>query len=151
MSNFAADVGRLDRVLAEAVPESRDWVRTVDNASETWAVELTSPAEVDSRTLSIVLHDGDIHVAFSVGPSCIGRGPYEVNTSMPDEHDATALAEFATFVADLLNERLVLAMQRGWLGGRTFLKPDELTPARRYSLEWIASWRGTYDAAIPTA
>jgi len=69
---------------------------------------------------------------------------------MPDESDSDTLAEWATFVDDLLNERVVLAMRRGWLGGREFLPVEELTPARREKFLWIASWRGTYDYAIPT-
>ena len=39
---------------------------------------------------------------------------------------------------------------RGWLtGGSEFVEPTELTPERRRRLEWVASWRGTYDWKVP--
>lgn len=77
------------------------------------------------------------------------RGPYEAIASMPEDDDDPALRDLAQFVADLLGERLVVAMQRGSIrGGRVFLKPEELTRERRCDLEWITSWRDTFDAGL---
>lgn len=67
-----------------------------------------------------------------------------------EEEEAEALEDTARFVADLVEERLVLAYRRGWLtGGSEFIEPTELTPERRRRLEWVASWRGTYDWKVP--
>ena len=148
MVSFDDQVTLLERALADKIPESRAWVRNVSN--DAWYVELQSPAVPDGRKLTIELTGGDFHVGLYVGPTGVGLAPYELNAGIPAGREAEAINEMVDFVADFLAERLVVAMRSGfWQGGRVFLEPGELTPARQRELIWIASWRGTYDWAIP--
>ncbi len=151
MSGFAEQLSMLERALADAIPESRDWVRHTD--AENWSVEVSSPHTRDDRKLTIDLWEREIEVRFYVGRSGVGGAPYEANADVPAGKEAETIAGMVSFVADILNERLVLAMERSVRGGRVFLEPGELTPSRRNGLKWIASWRGTYDWALgePTA
>jgi hypothetical protein len=148
-------VSIFERALSAALPESRNWERgwthRPDGAS--WWVETSSPAAPDGRKLGIYISAaGDVTVSFFVGPTGVGRGPYEGQLALPEgeEKEVEALEDTARFVAELVEERLVLAYRRGWVtGGREFIAPTALTPERRRSLEWVASWRGTYDWNVP--
>jgi hypothetical protein len=147
MSEFAEQLSMLERGLTDAIPESRDWERHTD--AERWWVEVRPAASIDDRKLTIDLRDGEINVGFYVGRVGAGGAPYEANADIPAGREAEMIAGMIRFVADILNERLVLAMERSWRGGHVFLEPGELTPSRRRGLEWIASWRETYDWAVP--
>ena len=149
MSSLSERALLLESALAEALPASRAWTRNAGGG--TWWVEVSSPTATDGRRLTVELRpDGDVDVRFYVGPSGIGRGPYEAQWPVPEDQEPEVMAAVARFVAALVDERLVLAHRRAWLGGgREFVEPGELTPARRRRLDWVASWRGTYDWANP--
>ena len=141
-------VSLFERALAQALPESRAWKR--DWSRYGWSIETSSTTAPDGRNLAVAIDGHELTVYFYVGPTGVGRGPYEANDTVPDEGKAEVLEEWARFVADLVEERLVLVYRRGWLkGGRDFIEPTELTPELRQRLEWVASWRGTYDWRIP--
>jgi hypothetical protein len=148
-------VSIFERALSEALPESHNWERgwTHQPDGKSWWLETSSQAAPDGRKLGIYISAaGDVTVSFFVGPTGVGRGPYGGQLAPPEgeEEEAEALEDTARFVADLVEERLVLAERQGWLtGGTEFIEPTELTPERRRNLEWVASWRGTYDWKVP--
>lgn len=148
MRTFSENVALLEQALAEVVPDSPAWVRNRDG--ENWWVEIASPVAPRTRKLEIAVTAYEINIGFYVGPAGVGGAPYELNADILEGQEVEALNEAAQFVADLLNERLVLAVRRGIRGGREFIAPSELTPSRRRSLEWVASWRSTYDWAVPS-
>ncbi|HET7549766.1 MAG TPA: hypothetical protein VFK04_00655 [Gemmatimonadaceae bacterium] len=130
------------------LPESRDWEREWSRYG--WSVETFSSTAPDGRKLAVGIGGHEITVYFFVGPTGTGRGPYEANGTVPEGDETGFLEEGARFVADLVEERLVLVSRQGWLrGGTDFIEPAELTPELRRRLEWIASWRGTYDWRAP--
>jgi hypothetical protein len=146
--SFSENVSLLERALAETIPDSPGWVRNIDG--ENWWIEIASPVEPQARKLEISLTGYELNIGFFVGRAGVDGAPYELNAGIPEGEELEALTAAAQFVADLLSERLVLVMRRGFKGGREFLAPRELTPSRRGRLEWIVSWRGTYDWAVPT-
>jgi hypothetical protein len=154
-SSTAKRVSIFERALSEAIPESRNWepVWAHQPDGESWWVETSYRAAPDGRKLGIYISAaGDVTVSFFVGPTGVGRGPYEGQLALPEgeEEEADALEDTARFVADLVEERLVLVHRRGWLtAGSEFIEPAELTPERRRRLEWVASWCGTYDWKVP--
>ncbi len=139
--------------LAALVPESRGGAR--DRGADGWCTGSTAapaPALAGARRLAVELRpDGDVDVRLHYGAPhpATGRGPAEAHFLVASDGaagEADALAAAARFVADLLAERLVLALRRGWLrGGREFLAPAELTPERRRRVDRVVSWRGAYD------
>lgn len=141
-------VSYFERALTEALPESRDWQRSWSRYG--WVIETSSPTAPNDRKLAVEIDGREVTVYFYVGPTGVGRGPYEANGTLPEEGEAEGLEEWARFVADLVEERAVLVSRRDWLrGGSYFVEPAELTPELRRRLEWIASWRGTYDWRVP--
>lgn len=141
-------VSLFERALTQALPESRGWER--DRSRYGWSVETPSPTAPDGRKLVVEIDGHEITVYFFVGRTGVGYGPYEANNTLPEEGEAEDLEEWARFVADLVEERLVLVSRRGWFsGGTDFVEPTELTPELRRRLEWIASWRGAYDWRVP--
>jgi hypothetical protein len=148
MLSFDDQVSLLERTLADVLPESREWVRHVDQGI--WRVEIVSPTQIDGRKLIVELRGAELAIGFYVGPVGVGSAPYELNADISEGREAETIHDIAEFVADLLNERLVLVVRRGfWRGGREFLESSKLTPSRRRGLKWIASWCGTYDWAVP--
>jgi hypothetical protein len=137
-------VSNFERALFEALPDSRNWERGWMHLpdGESWWVETPSQATPDGRKLGIhISAAGDVTVSFFVGPTGVGRGPYEGQLALPEgeEEEAEAIEDTARFVADLVQEGLVLAYRRGWLtGGSEFIELTELTPERRRCLKWVA-------------
>jgi hypothetical protein len=143
----------LAHALAAAVPASRGWAR--DGAPDdgcTWSTLAPSLAPRGARRLDVELRpDGDVDVRlyYAAPHPATGRGPAEAHFLVDADGEAgaaDALAAVARFVADLLAERLVLGLRRGWFrGGREFLALGELTAARRRTFDRVVSWRGSYD------
>ncbi len=104
---------------------------------------MPAPVEPEARRLEIELRaDGDVDVRFHL-PERKG-GPFEAHFVVWENPDEGMVA-VAGFVADLIEERLILGWDRSFFrGGRVFFAPEELEPRRR-KLSWTASWRATYD------
>ncbi len=149
-----ARAAALAHALAALVPESRSWEQ--DRGADgwcTWSTDAPTPAPAGARRLEVELRpDGDVDVRlhYGVPHPATGRGPAEAHFLVSAEGEggeADALAAVARFVADLLAERLVLALRSGWFrGGREFLAAAELTPERRRRFDRVVSWRGAYDS-----
>jgi hypothetical protein len=137
----------LDKALAHAIPESRDWTRGQSPAGtgdfEYW-VEVRSPARPTVQHLRIFLrHDGDIQVEYHDASK--SGSPFELLFILEAGHEEEAIKQASLFVADVLSERLVLVYSKGvFRGGRRFLIPA-LAEANRRHLKWSTSWLGTYD------
>lgn len=59
--------------------------------------------------------------------------------------DPEFLREVATFVGDLLAERLVLAYRSGrFRGGREFVEPDRASGQGAVRYAWVGSWKDGY-------
>jgi hypothetical protein len=137
--------------LATVVPESRDWARVPPTessddglAGEGW-LEVASSTRPGEQSLIVRLRsDGDLQVEYHVATR---RGsPFEALFVVPPGEESAVSAAVARFVADLVNERLVLAYVRELVGGgRQFLTAEQvaLVPTRR--LGWATSWRGSHD------
>src|SRR5579862_2647853 len=137
----------LDKALAHAIPESRDWTRGQSPAGtgdfEYW-VEVRSPARPTVQHLRIFLrHDGDIQVEYHDASK--SGSPFELLFILEAGHEEEAIKQASLFVADVLSERLVLVYSKGvFRGGRRFMIPA-LAEANRRQLKWSTSWLGTYD------
>lgn len=136
------------QALAHAIPESRAWRSDVSDRS--YSVALQWPVTSDRRALNIDLHDGEIDITFCLGAAGVGRGPCELNQTISEANAEEALTELADFLASFFREDVALVMRRGWIGGgRDFVDVRGLTPDVRKQFQWIASWNGTYDSAVP--
>jgi len=145
----------LDEALARAIPASSGWTREAFPATRysdgetTYCVEVRSPQRPDFQKLSIVLrHDGDIQVEYHIADR---RGsPFEMLIVLPEGEEVAAIEVASHFVADLVAERLVLVITKGFFrGGNYFLNPTSLTESDRRNSAWIASWLGTFDWPTP--
>lgn len=137
----------LENALARRIPGPVRWVRQTGDPRpyrdrEYW-YEIRSDRHEAQRLVILLRSDGDVQVEYHVDKP---GSPFEALFMVEDGHGAVALEQVAEFVADLLEERAALGYIRGWFrGGRTFLKPDELSEPGTRRLRWVTSWRGTYD------
>jgi hypothetical protein len=137
----------LDKALARAIPESREWRRgqsPADTGDFEYWVEVRSPARPTIQHLRILLrHDGDIQVEYHDANKY--GSPFELLFILEAGHEEEAIKQASSFVADVLAERLVLVYSKGvFRGGRRFMIPA-LAEANRRQLKWSTSWLGTYD------
>ena len=94
--------------------------------------------------------DRDVDIRFYVGRVGVGMAPYEVHWPIADDDGSATVDALAAFVAGLLEERIVMVYRRDPLrGGRQFVELRELIVEDVRDGEWVASWRGTHDRAIP--
>lgn len=108
------------------------------------ALEVTSVRRPGHR-IEIRMRDcADFDVAYVV-PEKPGS-PFEQVIAGPREDSADVLQSVVDFVDDLLWERIILGWDaRLFGGGRRFLRAKDMDATARTRLEWVVSWRGSYD------
>lgn len=96
-----------------------------------------------SKRIAVVLRpDGDVQVEFHINGQ--SGSPFEALFVVPEGLEESVADEVCEFVADLLDERIVLAVDRRLLrGGNRWLSPEELGSVK--DLAFSASWRGSFD------
>jgi hypothetical protein len=128
---------RLADLLRQRASDFGEWSRTDD-----YCFQIGAPT--GDRTLRVVLlQDGDLQVEYHVEKP---GSPFEHLFVIPESEEAAALEEVASFVSDLLRERLVLADPKWWHpSSRREYRPEEVNDEVRRRVNWISSLRCTYD------
>jgi hypothetical protein len=128
--------------LREALAETGAEVEARDDD----LIEISNPAAKPGRLITLhVRGDSDLDVAFHVGDKA--GGPFEQVFSGSVENAREVQIEAVRLVADLVTERRVLGMQKGFFkGGRRFIAASELSVAMRKRLSWVVSWGGSFDS-----
>lgn len=89
--------------------------------------------------------DGDVVVALHVP----GRRESPFEQLFVCSSDPEYLPCVAHFVADLLEDRRILAYRSGWFrGGREFARREQLGDGENARFEWIATWSGTRPESV---
>src|SRR5690242_13554434 len=105
----------IEAIISEALSTIGTWTRNSEefgNHRQVWWETFTR-VDVEERRLVVLLRpDGDLQVEFHL-PSKAGT-PFEILFPLEPEHEATVVREVRNFVAELLNEHLVLVYDRRW-------------------------------------
>lgn len=130
----------LDRVglvpfRSEVAEDGRVWF-VVPNPNE-------SPIEKLDVSMAA---DGDVEVALHVP----GRRGSPFEQLFVWSSDPEYLPCVVEFVADLVEDRCVLAYRSGWFrGGREFVRRERLGDGEDAGFEWIATWSGVPPESVP--
>lgn len=139
----------LESALIELLPNRAAWERSEAPGGAEAYYLLRSTRSLPPRSLEIRLRDGgDVEVCFAlVG---VRGSPFEQLFTVASVPAAEAAGVIAEFVAQILNEELVLTMFRGgpFKGGREFIRRDDLGGHPPSTMRWTASWHSTYDRGL---
>ena len=121
---------------------------SVKRVGEDW-VEVSGASVKPGRHIAVYVRDPfDFDVQIHM-PERRGSPFEQVIVGTPEEAQDIQ-ATVVQFVADLVEERLVVAMDnRIFRGGHRFLTPSNMRKANLRHLSWVASWRGTFDSDNP--
>ncbi len=115
------------------------------------SIEVSDSSAKPGRRIDIFIRgESDFDVGFHV-PGRQGS-PFEQVMAGAAEEAAAVQRAVVQFVADLIAERVVLAMDdRLFGGGRRFIAARDLSASIMKHLAWVVSWRGTYDTEASAA